>query len=317
MKQIIKVVLKEWIRPISLPLIVPLARVFVRYNPFRQISLSIWRRIIDPYIARVSYDFESSTLFGGKIAGNTEDMLQRYIYYFGIWEPNLTHWMQRRLASGDTFIDVGANIGYFSLLDSRLAGNEGSVVSIEASPNIFKYLKNNIFINQISNIRAVNLAVADKKKVVSVYRGPLGDIGQTNIIGFGSIEQECEIEALPLVDILTEDEMKNARLIKIDVEGSEWSVVHGLTSIFDLCCPDLEFVIEINSYRLSKQDKSSEEIFHIFSEHGFNAYILDDDYDPYIYLNLQKIIRPIRIRHINQTKPIMYVVFSRQDSDFL
>ena len=50
-------------------------------------------------------------MFGSKIAGNTNDIIPQYIYYFGLWEPHLTRWIQRRLAPGDTFIDVGANIG--------------------------------------------------------------------------------------------------------------------------------------------------------------------------------------------------------------
>jgi hypothetical protein len=51
-----------------------------------------------------------------------------YIYYFGVWEPNITRWIVRRLASGDMFIDVGANVGYYSLLASKLVGESGSVV---------------------------------------------------------------------------------------------------------------------------------------------------------------------------------------------
>jgi precorrin-6B methylase 2 len=92
--------------------------------------------------------------------GDAKDIIQQYIYYFGVWEPRITGWVSRHLAPGDTFIDVGANIGYYSLLASPLVGKTGTVVAIEASPRTFDDLLFNLELNNVSNVRPVNVAVS-------------------------------------------------------------------------------------------------------------------------------------------------------------
>lgn len=62
------------------------------------------------------------------------DFIQMYVYLFGMWEPDLVAFLRRRMRPGDTFIDVGAHIGYVSALASKLVGPRGTVVAIEASP---------------------------------------------------------------------------------------------------------------------------------------------------------------------------------------
>jgi hypothetical protein len=93
-----------------------LLRLYVRYFPISAGKRCLWSRVIDPYFAWNSHSFLASTLFGMKMKGDAKEILQQYIYYFGVWEPQITAWISRRLAPGDTFIDVGANIGYYSLL---------------------------------------------------------------------------------------------------------------------------------------------------------------------------------------------------------
>jgi hypothetical protein len=65
-----------------------------------------------------------------------DDVIQRYIFYFGVWEPMISHVTEQMLHKGDVYVDVGANIGYCSLLASNCVGGSGRVVSIEASPTI-------------------------------------------------------------------------------------------------------------------------------------------------------------------------------------
>src|SRR2546429_7961962 len=95
------------------------------------------------------------------MAGSTRDILQQYIYYFGVWEPNLTRWIAQRLAPGDTFIDGGANIGYFTLLASKLVRDSGAGVAIEASPATFDALQRNLARNRARNGGAGNAAGSD------------------------------------------------------------------------------------------------------------------------------------------------------------
>src|SRR3954447_9594533 len=101
-----------------------------------------------------------TTRDGLHYAGMTDDMVPAYMYLFGTWEPNITGYVKRALRTGDTFIDVGANIGYFSMLASKLVGPGGSVVALEASPEFYEIVQENIRLNNCGNVRPVNVAAS-------------------------------------------------------------------------------------------------------------------------------------------------------------
>jgi hypothetical protein len=100
---------------------------------------------------------------GIKLLLLTNDFVDKYIYITGEYEPELESFLRDNLKEGDNFIDVGSNIGYFSILASRLIGSEGRVFSFEASPSMLIRLKENININGISNIQIVPKAVSNKQ----------------------------------------------------------------------------------------------------------------------------------------------------------
>lgn len=299
--------------------LIPLVRTYVRYAPWAAGKRSFWAQIVDPYFAWHGHEFSVSTVFGSQISGDTRDIIQQYIYYFGIWEPNLTHWIVQRMKPGDTFIDVGANIGYFSLLASKLVGQHGRVVAIEASPATFKILRHNLTLNRVQNVRAVNVAVYHTKTLTKVFRGSEYEVGATTILeeeglkrGF---EVECEIDAAPLDAILLTEEMKNARLLKVDVEGAEWSVVQGMRRLLHSSRNDLELMIEIAPERLAQREKRSQDLLSIMLDAGFYAYRLENDYSALSYLSPRRFERPTRIR--GEIQSSTDVIFSRQDSEQL
>lgn len=82
-----------------LQLAIPLARAYIRYAPFSLGKPWLWSEVIHPYLAWESYPFVAPTVFGAKIAGNTTDLIQQYLYYFGVWEPHLTRWITQTLAA--------------------------------------------------------------------------------------------------------------------------------------------------------------------------------------------------------------------------
>ena len=294
---------------------ISLARAYIRYAPFAAGKRAFWTRIVDPYFAWCHHEFVALTVFGSQIAGNTRDILQQYIYYFGVWEPHLSRWIGQRLVPGDTFIDVGANIGYFSLLASKLVGESGRVVAIEASPEIFNALQGNLARNRARNVRAVNVAATDRKGWVRLFRGPDSNIGRTTIREECGFEFECEAEAAPLSAILQPEEVQNARLIKIDVEGAEWWVVAGMGPLLGSGRTDLEIVVEVQPGLLAQQGKRPEDLLGIFLNAGFCAYSLENDYSPLSYLPPYVEMRPVRIRSPIQCQTD--VVFSRQDLSVL
>lgn len=290
MKTILINIMKKSIRPS----LIPLFRNYIRYFPIYGGKRFVWQKFVDPYMGCADHEFVATTKFGGIIAGNTMDLIQRYIYYFGIWEPTVTDWIRRCLKPGDIFVDVGANIGYYTILASFIVGDQGRVVAVEASPCIFDNLKRNIERNRIRNTRALNLAVSDHAGKVQIFGGGEGNIGETSILPQDGSKFETEVDSATLDSIPFEEEKKRIRLVKIDVEGAECFVADGMHQLLDEC-PRMDVVIEIDPARLETQGRTAEDIFNIFEQAGYRAYSLENDYSALWYLTPRRAATPVPI----------------------
>jgi FkbM family methyltransferase len=290
---------------------------YVRNTPWHQGTrgLSI---LLDMNQRRRPHRFRTETRFGFEISGTTEDLVQRHVYMFGVWEPDLTYWIQDRLEPGDTFVDVGANIGYFTLLAATRVGQHGRCVAIEASPSILELLNENLAINHMApRVRAVNLAASDRDGTLTVYGGPRSNLGLTTMVPHHELQVETTISARSLRDILTEEEVASARLIKIDVEGLEGPVVRGLLPVLGSCRTDLEIVLEVNGQATPEGEETSEIVGHLAAL-GFHTYeiVNDNRKDPYLKA-VRSPARPRRIADGTQYDHEAELIFSRIDAPSL
>lgn len=229
-------------------------------------------------------------------------MIQRKIAYFGIWEPNLTAYIRRTLKPEEVFVDVGANIGYYSLLAAPLVGSAGGVVAIEASPEIFKLLRQNIELNRAGNVRIVNCAAAHDAGDMNIYAAPSDNIGMTSTIPRDKNIFVGVVPALPLQDILTESEAIRTRLIKIDVEGAEPPILRSILENLDRYSRDCEIAAEVSV--------DNEDVLALMHGYGFNAYMVENDYSDAAYIG--RVVRsPVRFDGTLTTQADF--IFSRED----
>lgn len=194
--------------------------------------------------SRISPLREGETFFGAKITCDIRDFIQRRIYFFHNYEPNLTQFVIGAVRPGSTFLDLGANIGYFSLLASRVVGPTGKVISIEASPSTFRTLTTNLNRNQCANVQARNVAVTGEPMKVEIRSVEEGNIG-ANIITAAASDNGIQVDGLPLMTILGSD-AGNVKFIKIDIEGSEGPVLEDILENLDQFPPDLVIVAEVS-----------------------------------------------------------------------
>ncbi|MET8981033.1 FkbM family methyltransferase [Streptomyces sp. NPDC004539] len=258
------------------------------------------------------------TRFGARFAVDTQDLIQRYVYLFGVWEPHMTGWLQRRLKPGDTFVDVGANVGIFSVLASRLVGDAGRVVSIEASLDFHRRLEQQARLNGCRNVRAVNAAVADSRKTLTFVLASSRNMGANSIVPYdGPAESTFDIQALPLPELLTPDEIETARVIKIDVEGAEGGVVRGLAPLLAKLRPDAEITIEVTPDRMAQLGDSVDELLGIMADAGFHTYRLANDYRPESYPAALKDGPSVPVRWRGPVVAESDLIFSRVDAEML
>lgn len=216
--------------------------------------------------------------WGSRFNCDLRDLVQSRIYYFAVWEPNLTALLSHRLGPGDVFVDVGANIGYFSLLAARLVGPQGGVVAIDASPRIFALLDEHVRANGATNVRTVNAAVSDKEGTLSVYAGPANNSGMTSTVADRGGSFEAEVRAAPLHALLREDELRRVRFVKIDVEGAELPILLDILAHLHLYRRDVEIAVELSPESLVSAGIPAHELLARFEAQGFNWYVLDNDY---------------------------------------
>jgi FkbM family methyltransferase len=271
-------------------------RTYVRYAPLQTGKELIFQRVVRPYLVWRKFSTVATTTFGAKISVNLPDLIQSRIYFFGFWEPNLTQFIKASLREGDRFVDVGANIGYFSLLASSIVGTSGQVYSVEASPSIYKKLRENIELNKCTNIQSFNLAASDVEGTLSIYLGNDDNLGATttvaSIANKSAQKLEAVIPAKPLPDIVGADNLLKARLIKIDVEGAEPSVIRGVGDLLEKFGNETEWVIEVTP----GSGNDTDGILERFRNAGYKLYELTNDYrvGAYIFPNTNVTLRELK-----------------------
>lgn len=271
------------------------------------------KRLVWSLVRRREFAYSTTTQRGWQITGHTRDWIQRNLYYFGLWEPSLSAWIESRLSPGDLFIDVGANIGYFTLLAAQRVGPTGQVVAVEAMPAIFQHLAAHVAANALTNARLINEAAVGpgEPSEALLYWGGAGNIGSTGMIQRTAQTEAVKVAARPLAQMLTPEECRRARLIKIDVEGVEARTLRGLGLERGGFDQRLELIVEIAADPQSGADP--DEVLRYLGGLGFLPYLLAENHNFKCYAYPHRAVqRPQRLRE--PLSRIHNVIFSRIDA---
>jgi FkbM family methyltransferase len=158
-----------------------------------------------------------------------------HLYVDGVYEPREVDWVLARLAPGDVFVDVGANIGVFTVMAARRVGPKGRVIAIEPSPSIFRYLDENVRLNGLDNVTLFQAALDEvPAEDVPFYEAPLESFGAGALSDVHGGEP-VRVRSASLDSILTDLGISAVTVLKIDVEGFEQRVLKGSRAL--LCGP--------------------------------------------------------------------------------
>ena len=142
-------------------------------------------------------------------------------YWLGSYELNKRLAFEREIQTGAVTYDIGANVGYFSLLAARLAGPEGLVYAFEPLPRNTAYLKKHIAINALDNIELVEAAVSDHSGEAHF------DLGASSAMGHLTETGGIAVRMVSLDEMLAAGEMRPPDYMKVDVEGAEYEALKG------------------------------------------------------------------------------------------
>ena len=174
--------------------------------------------------------------WGHQIRVNINEAIGKTIWQLGVYELSLSEVIHRLLGPGKTAVDVGANVGYVSLLMADCIGSTEKLISIEALPDIFQTMEKNV-VSIVSERRPtfipVNKAVSDKPGSVNLIL-PRGFGENAGIARVGEPEEGSEsmtIEAVTLDQLLEYE--GEVEVMKIDIEGHEEAAFKGASDLFE------------------------------------------------------------------------------------
>ncbi len=142
------------------------------------------------------------------------------IYYSGVFEPATVAMLRRLVKPGDTVFDVGANIGYLSLILRTCVGDSGRVVSFEPIPQMVQRLRANIELNGFDNIEQVRAGLSDAAGSVMLALDKAIRLD-------GRAGEPQAVELITLDDYVARHATSRIDLIKIDTDGAEPAVLRG------------------------------------------------------------------------------------------
>jgi FkbM family methyltransferase len=199
------------------------------------------------------------------------DVLGKSLFVQGKMEPGETKYIKSILRPGMVFVDVGANMGYYSLLAAKMVGSTGKVHSFEPNQRMFGELGHNIALNGFDNVRINNFALGERDGIAKISRyekgkevyGSLSDraFPGTIIIGYDDVQ-------VKMLDAYAEqNNLSRLDVIKLDVEGAELQVLRGGINIIDRYKPFI--VMEISELNLGGFGIHAIDVYNFLIQHSY------------------------------------------------
>jgi len=193
--------------------------------------------------------------------------VDEYIFMHKNWEPYISEVIRRKLKIGDVFVDVGANIGVFTLLAAKIVGETGKVMAFEPIPRLVEQIGRSARLNQFSNIKVI-------QKAVGASPANMRLASSSHNIGGSTLVEENNAEEFHNVSVSALDsELANQPkidLIKIDVEGFEYEVLLGAKEVMSKHQPKI--ILEFSPSLYSKQrNQTSSSILSLLISSGYQC----------------------------------------------
>jgi len=187
----------------------------------------------------------------------------------GVYEPIETEIVKKEIKRGDIVLDIGANIGYYTLIFSELVGENGKVFAFEPDPDNFALLNKNVQINNCHNVVLIKKGVSNKSGMAKLYLSEKNK-GDHRTYDLLDGRKSIEIEIIQLDDYF-KDYKGKIDFIKIDIQGAELNAFYGMRNIFKKN-QNMKILTEFWPEGLKNSGANPAEYLQFFTEHGFKMY---------------------------------------------
>lgn len=181
-------------------------------------------------------------------------------------EPTLTRLILQTLRPGDTFVDIGANVGYYTVRTAARVGPRGKVYAFEPEPTDFSFLKRNVSANRLSNVVMEQKAVSNRAGSVQLFVSK-GFPGDNSIFAVEEARGQISVPAVALDDYFAAS--GPVHFVKIDVQGAESLILEGAQRTLR-SNPGIKVAVEFYPYGLKMAGSSGERLLQQIRDLDFN-----------------------------------------------
>jgi len=255
------------------PLWLRIAAALVRQLPVGRYRATAFlaRRVAKPFLARLP------AAGGLWFQCDARDASAAQAYFAGAYEPQETALIKAVLVPDSTFVDVGANWGYYTLLAAQHVGARGSVIAIEPDPRMCAALRANLALNGFSKVAVLEIAAAEHRGTLPLlaFDPAGGNYGVSRLADPGSEPiSSMAVAARPLDDVLVDLGLTRVSLLKMDIEGGEAAALAGLRKSLEAGIVE-RILLEVHPRELEKLGTSADEVFELLRGAGYQGWAID------------------------------------------
>lgn len=189
----------------------------------------------------------------------------------GVHELGMVQTLEQCLKEGGSFVDLGANEGYFTAIGAGLCGAHGRVIAIEPQVRLLPVIEENLKLNKVSNATLMNVAVGDVSGPAVMHLAATTNTGGS---GFHRVTKyrlpTQEVRMMTLEQVLDECGMKTVDLLKVDIEGYEHEAILGSRRVFQEHRVRA-LALELHPEILRSRGKDSRDIEHLLEGCGYQC----------------------------------------------
>jgi FkbM family methyltransferase len=250
------------------------------WRPLELLS-RVYARLHRPCTYVGDHTLLTHTVFGHLIHLDARDTsLMPSLVAYGYWEAGVTRALLRLLRPGQRVIEVGAHVGYYTLLFASRVGPTGSVTAFEPNPRAAELLRRNVAANGLARaVRVVPMAVSDRPGRVTLHRLARQQ-GSSSIYAFGPEDLAAWDDEATALDVESTSldaffaDPTPVDLVKIDAEGAEPAIVAGMTRVLARS-PHVRLVVELIPASLRRAGHDPRAFLESFRRLGFHLQTID------------------------------------------
>lgn len=264
------------------------------FKVFRKVAYTFRGRHLNKFgFVRTTLNFllrnfkpDSVMVDGNRMFLDKDDSMRLSI--LGIYEPLAIRNFQESIKSGDIVLDIGAHIGYYTLMAAKRVGEKGKVYAFEPNLDNCILLRKNLKINGFKNVIIVDKAVAQSTKRAKLFLSQIST-GMHSLLdiddnpGFNTL-----VDTVSLDDFFAEN-IPRISVIKMDIEGGEYAALGGMKKLLKRN-KKLALFTEFSPYAIKKAKKSPQGFLNLLKLHGFKIFSIDESKGILSPLNIKSFV---------------------------